>query len=1163
MRKILKTKKCGRLKNATLLFLLISNLLIAALCAACANAQTLGGTVFSGDANCGYLKVATPAGLYGTASETIDIIFTIGTNANLANSYGLVGGAASEAINIFLDGNPNGNSRINFNMASGDSEFYLKGGGLLSKGVTYHLVAEMDNNYRRMWIGTGTSLAPMELNTTASGNEYGLFSNSTSKPISVIGAFYGTSGAFDGTIASVRINNNSKEYIGGAALNSSIGNITVSNTLTSVAGSTQFLMTPATVIPTYAYITAGSYSGTSQTFTAKNDFSAGQTIFLNGVTSPTQTVLSATSTQFVVTYGSNPNLTGANYALSSAVTNDNTGGHSITWPSSLCSTSASAPTQLANYQLSVTQGSNGTISPSSTQAVSGSSQTFTFTPSAGYSVASITIDGTALGSAALSAAITSGYTFSSITASHTVTAAYLINTYGITITQTSNGTVAPSTASYDYGSSQTFTFTPGTGYSVASITIDGTALGSAALSAAITSGYTFSTIAATHTATATYSRITYPITFDSNGGTGSQVATTYAYSASPALVLPSTTTFSKVGYSFLGWADTSTSTTLITTYAKNSPAVFWAVWAPKVYTVSYQSNGGTGSIPSSNTYSYGSAALTLPLQGSLVRAGFSFAGWSETPTGSAIGLTYTPSATIALQAIWQPISYTVTYALAGGTSSQPTEASHNIYQHFVIANSPTKSGSVFGGWSDGVSLFSAGSSYTVSNANITLTAIWIPLYTLHYVLNGSLDTPVGDRLITSGTLVQLAPAPTRFGYDFLNWTDQTSTTHPASGNFTIVSDSTISAVWNPKQFSVTYVLAGASGTIPIHADVTIDEIVVLPASPTRAGYTFDGWSDGTSIYAPGGQYVNRGANLSFSAVWSQNSALAISYNAGSGTGAVPLQGSLLETESFTVSAASALSYTGFTFSGWEYNSIIYQPGSVITVGSSPIVLTAQWLASYSVTYLPGGASGSVPSTTLDHLANSTFLVESASGLNYPGYNFAGWVNGVNIFQAGSSYTVISSDVEFVASWILIPVGNSPSASTARTPYPTQSPTPTPPTMTSNIQPTSDMKLIGTVYMASGSYTLSNSSKMTLKVLANQIKSLDQNTILVYGHTDNRLGVNNIWLSQQRAKAVASYLQPVTQGKKIIISWYASRVPISSGNSPADLAKNRRVEIYTK
>lgn len=91
-----------------------------------------------------------------------------------------------------------------------------------------------------------------------------------------------------------------------------------------------------------------------------------------------------------------------------------------------------------------------------------------------------------------------------ISANTTFHAKWTINTYAITVTQGSNGTISPGTTNVNYGSNQTFTFTPSSGYSVASITVNGTALSGSELTNAIASGYTFSNVGETGTVAATY-----------------------------------------------------------------------------------------------------------------------------------------------------------------------------------------------------------------------------------------------------------------------------------------------------------------------------------------------------------------------------------------------------------------------------------------------------------------------------------------------------------------------------------------------------------------------------------------------------------------------------------------------------------------------------------
>ncbi len=100
-------------------------------------------------------------------------------------------------------------------------------------------------------------------------------------------------------------------------------------------------------------------------------------------------------------------------------------------------------------------------------------------------------------------------------------------------------------------------------------------------------------------------------------------------------------------------------------------------------------------------------------------------------------------------------------------------------------------------------------------------------------------------------------------------------------------------------------------------------------------------------------------------------------------------------------------------------------------------------------------------------------------------------------------------------------------------------------------------------MATGSYFLNDATKRTLIEVAKKINASGAKSILVYGHTDNRGGVNNTVLSRNRAKAVANYLRPLVNIKKISIGWFASKKPVAGGTSASGLAQNRRVEIYTK
>lgn len=136
--------------------------------------------------------------------------------------------------------------------------------------------------------------------------------------------------------------------------------------------------------------------------------------------------------------------------------------------------------------ISASAGTGGSISPSGTVKVEyGSDKTFTITPSEGYEIQSVTVDGADKGK------ITS-YTFNDVKEAHTISATFVKKTFSITASAGSGGSISPSgTSTVSYGDSKSFTITPANGYKVDRVIVDGVNKG------ALTS-YTFSNIKAAH-----------------------------------------------------------------------------------------------------------------------------------------------------------------------------------------------------------------------------------------------------------------------------------------------------------------------------------------------------------------------------------------------------------------------------------------------------------------------------------------------------------------------------------------------------------------------------------------------------------------------------------------------------------------------------------------
>jgi len=114
-----------------------------------------------------------------------------------------------------------------------------------------------------------------------------------------------------------------------------------------------------------------------------------------------------------------------------------------------------------------------------------------------------------------------------------------------------------------------------------------------------------------------------------------------------------------------------------------------------------------------------------------------------------------------------------------------------------------------------------------------------------------------------------------------------------------------------------------------------------------------------------------------------------------------------------------------------------------------------------------------------------------------------------------------------------------------------------------------------ILFPSGSYTLSADGKNQLRLIANVIKDFENKIpsnidwiVRVDGHTDKKAVIpgtrayrNNMQLSLLRATAVANELSSNGVSKRRLLpSGFGELFPVELGNSPADLQKNRRIEL---
>jgi len=150
--------------------------------------------------------------------------------------------------------------------------------------------------------------------------------------------------------------------------------------------------------------------------------------------------------------------------------------------------------QPTTYTITASAGSGGSISPSGTVTINyGDSKTFTITPDKGYKISDVKVDGKSVGAV-------STYTFENVTSDHTIEATFAINTYTITASAGSGGSISPSGAvTVKSGDSATFTITPNSGYVISDVKVDGKSVG-------VVTSYTFTNVTANHTIEATFEK---------------------------------------------------------------------------------------------------------------------------------------------------------------------------------------------------------------------------------------------------------------------------------------------------------------------------------------------------------------------------------------------------------------------------------------------------------------------------------------------------------------------------------------------------------------------------------------------------------------------------------------------------------------------------------
>lgn len=302
---------------------------------------------------------------------------------------------------------------------------------------------------------------------------------------------------------------------------------------------------------------------------------------------------------------------------------------------------------------------------------------------------------------------------------------------------------------------------------------------------------------------------------------------------------------------------------------------FTAVGIPTTYMVTFDATGGSVS-PNRKTVSEGNFYGELPTP---TRPGYQFNCWSTDPPASSGGITFvqkiTASSPVTMQrnhtlyAYWNKISqaYTVTFDANGGSAStsNKTVTAGETYGNLPT---PVRSGYTFGGWYTSASGGSRVTSSTTVNltASQTLYAHWSKTnqtYTVTFNANGG-SVSTSNKTVTAGETYGSLPIATRSGYTFDGWYTSASggnqVTSATAVNLT--ANQTLYAHWSKisQVYTVTFNANGGSVSTSSKT-VTPGETYGNLPTPTRSGYTFEGWYTSAS----GGSQITSATTVNLTA----------------------------------------------------------------------------------------------------------------------------------------------------------------------------------------------------------------------------------------------------------------------------------------------------------
>lgn len=486
---------------------------------------------------------------------------------------------------------------------------------------------------------------------------------------------------------------------------------------------------------------------------------------------------------------------------------------------------------------------------------------------------------------------------------------------------------------------------------------------------------------------------TYTVKFDANSGNGEMADQSFTYNKSATLT---TNTFTKVGYTFVGWTTQQDGLAVYTDAANyTTPAnnvTLYAVWKANTYNIVFDANSGTGEMNDlSATYD-----VEIKLSNnSFEKVGYAFTGWNTKADGT--GTKYTAAqavknlstgSDVTLYATWEAIEYTLTINI----QNTKTEIKLHYNDSIPTQNNPVVEGFEFDGWVtiiDGKEVEFSFENAKMPSSNLTVIAKFKGQVNITFISEGvTYDTIIG---FVGNDLTETVIDPVKVGYTFEGWYLDNNTfenehtlpsTFPAEGY-------SVYAKWSINKYTVTF--DPNNGDEAVDVELEFNSILPTQSEIELEGYTFKGW------------YTDKECTLEIKNVPASSIVIyakweahkyTVSYDGNSGTGTTLSQETTYDTKINLQN--NNFSKLGYIFDSWNTKAdgkgtkyaAAQEVLNLTNEANGQILLYAIWTPiKYTIVFDANGGAGDMDDLEMTYDQSEKLTKNSFGRI---GYTFLGW-----------------------------------------------------------------------------------------------------------------------------------------------------------------------------